>query len=188
MGLPWHQSIVVRGITMSGVGTIPAGWYADPSVPGQQRYWDGVAWTEHTAPGAPVPASPTAVTAARPFVADVAQRNPRSIWALAGALVLVAVVVLAAVAVPTFLSQRDRAQAAQVESDLRNTAIEFEVFYASQGRYPSSLADLPRQSITAEQVSVFTASDGQAFCLEASHGEGWWAYDSHGEGLHEGRC
>ena len=30
----------------------PAGWYPDPELPGQQRYWDGLAWTEHRAPGA----------------------------------------------------------------------------------------------------------------------------------------
>lgn len=29
----------------------PAGWYPDPTQPGQQRYWDGAQWTEHTAPG-----------------------------------------------------------------------------------------------------------------------------------------
>jgi hypothetical protein len=27
----------------------PAGWYPDPGRPGGQRYWDGTAWTEHTA-------------------------------------------------------------------------------------------------------------------------------------------
>jgi hypothetical protein len=27
----------------------PAGWYPDPGRPGGQRYWDGAAWTEHTA-------------------------------------------------------------------------------------------------------------------------------------------
>ncbi len=32
--------------------TTPAGWYPDPDSPGQQRYWDGAAWTEHVAPGA----------------------------------------------------------------------------------------------------------------------------------------
>ena len=27
----------------------PAGWYPDPARPGGQRYWDGAAWTQHTA-------------------------------------------------------------------------------------------------------------------------------------------
>ena len=35
----------------------PAGWYPDTGVPGQQRYWDGARWTEHTAPVA-APAQP----------------------------------------------------------------------------------------------------------------------------------
>lgn len=25
----------------------PAGWYADPDLPGQQRYWDGARWTDY---------------------------------------------------------------------------------------------------------------------------------------------
>jgi uncharacterized RDD family membrane protein YckC len=36
---------------MSGSST-PPGWYPDPNAAGQQRYWDGAAWTENTAPGA----------------------------------------------------------------------------------------------------------------------------------------
>lgn len=27
----------------------PAGWYDDPTLPGQHRYWDGSEWTAHTA-------------------------------------------------------------------------------------------------------------------------------------------
>jgi hypothetical protein len=29
---------------------LPAGWYPDPATYGQQRYWDGAQWTNHTAP------------------------------------------------------------------------------------------------------------------------------------------
>jgi hypothetical protein len=29
------------------VSTPPADWYPDPEVPGQMRYWDGSAWTQH---------------------------------------------------------------------------------------------------------------------------------------------
>lgn len=31
--------------------TPPAGWYPDPQDSTRQRYWDGAAWTEHTADG-----------------------------------------------------------------------------------------------------------------------------------------
>lgn len=44
----------------------PAGWYADPSVPGQQRYWDGARWTEHTAPAVAPPPAPQAPAPAAP--------------------------------------------------------------------------------------------------------------------------
>ncbi len=41
----------------------PAGWYPDTGQPGQQRYWDGIRWTPHTAPlavAAPTHAPPLA--------------------------------------------------------------------------------------------------------------------------------
>jgi hypothetical protein len=47
-------------MTESGV---PAGWYDDPHVPGQVRYFDGTGWTEHTS-AAPVAAVASPVGAA----------------------------------------------------------------------------------------------------------------------------
>lgn len=48
---------------MSETPSTPAGWYPDPNT-GEQRYWDGQAWTEHTLPQQPVqpqePVSPYA--------------------------------------------------------------------------------------------------------------------------------
>jgi hypothetical protein len=36
----------------------PAGWYPDPKLPSQLRYWDGTTWTAHTAPAAMPPPPP----------------------------------------------------------------------------------------------------------------------------------
>ncbi|MFT6943108.1 MAG: hypothetical protein ACJA2F_001307 [Nitriliruptoraceae bacterium] len=40
--------------------TPQAGWYPDPNDATQQRYWDGTAWTEHTAAGVAQAAAPAA--------------------------------------------------------------------------------------------------------------------------------
>jgi hypothetical protein len=37
---------------------VPAGWYPDPAGGASQRYWDGAAWTAHTAPAVGPPQPP----------------------------------------------------------------------------------------------------------------------------------
>lgn len=44
----------------------PAGWYPDPENSGQQRYWDGNAWTEQFAPGN-APSAPTPSATKKPL-------------------------------------------------------------------------------------------------------------------------
>lgn len=44
----------------------PAGWYPDPKNPGQQRYWDGSAWTSNFAPGSAA-AAPAAGAVKKPL-------------------------------------------------------------------------------------------------------------------------
>jgi uncharacterized RDD family membrane protein YckC len=48
----------------------PEGWYPNPADPEQQRWWDGQAWTEHVAVGAPM--APGAI----PPAADAAPAAP----------------------------------------------------------------------------------------------------------------
>ncbi len=51
---------------------VPAGWYEDPASPMHVRWWNGLAWTEHTAVKPPAPPAPTPVPVAAPAVADPA--------------------------------------------------------------------------------------------------------------------
>lgn len=76
----------------------PAGWFPDPRVPGQVRYWDGMAWTEHTSPmqqGVPTP--PPAASPGQPLAPVSASggknwliRHP--IWSGVIALVVIAMI------------------------------------------------------------------------------------------------
>lgn|GEM_PF-6823781 len=55
----------------------PAGWFPDPQVPGQLRYWNGSSWTAHVAPAvATPPAAAPPAPAAPASVAPVVTENP----------------------------------------------------------------------------------------------------------------
>ena len=80
------------------------GWYPDTTMPGTQRYWDGAAWTTHTAPlpsAAPVVPPPVARPRLR---ADGTVKGP-SLWASLSVAVagMVLVVVAFVLIVPAFV-------------------------------------------------------------------------------------
>lgn len=101
---------------MSESPQVPAGWYGDPHDATMLRYWDGAAWTEHTAPAVRQPSPTTVATApARKRLSTGA-----IIGIVVGAVVLVLVVVgvLVATAVPVFNQQQDKAYDAAAKADL----------------------------------------------------------------------
>ena len=53
-------------------------------------------------------------------------------------LVVVAIIgILAAIAIPLFLSQRDNAGVSAAEAELKNAATQIEVYYTENGSYPA---------------------------------------------------
>lgn len=58
----------------------PMGWYPDPAGSGEERYWDGSAWTANLRPTAssPMPASPPMPDASRPTSPAIPQNGPRA--------------------------------------------------------------------------------------------------------------
>lgn len=74
---------------------VPAGWYPDSHVPGQQRFWDGRIWTEHVAPITP---GATAIPPdAKP---ERKSAGLKTILAILGGLFVVALIGLGSCAIP----------------------------------------------------------------------------------------
>lgn len=71
-------------------------------------------------------------------------------------IVVVIIGILAAVAVPNFISATDEAKAARIQADLSVIGSAVEIYHAKKGSYPTALSDL-----------VSTSADGKDGYLRA---------------------
>lgn len=100
-------------------------------------------------------------------------------------VVIIIIGILAAIAIPAFLNQREKGWAAQVESDLKNAAIAAESYAVDEGGVYTGLDDaaLEANGFTGTEgveVTPTPAGDGQSYTLSATHAnlEGTWTYSS----------
>ncbi|WP_159448860.1 DUF2510 domain-containing protein [Demequina sp. NBRC 110053] len=114
----------------------PAGWYTDPQTPTHQRYWDGQAWTTHVQAVGPHP--PVVATAERRRLSGGAIV---AIVIGAAIVVVLGISILAAIAIPVFLNQRERAADVDVESDLRTVANEILYYSVDYQALPDVTSD-----------------------------------------------
>jgi type IV pilus assembly protein PilA len=78
-------------------------------------------------------------------------------------VVVVIIGILAAIAIPVFLNQRNAARNASVESDVRNTATVMETYYTQNDEYPPDTASLTGaggQVSSGNYVYVVVNADG----------------------------
>jgi type IV pilus assembly protein PilA len=82
-------------------------------------------------------------------------------------VVVIIIGILAAIAIPVFLNQRDSARAAASESDIRNAAIQLETYYTKNGDYPAAAADIAADITVSDGVAITYAVANGAYTLTA---------------------
>ena len=83
-------------------------------------------------------------------------------------VVIIIIGILAAIAIPVFLNQRQKGWDAQAKSDLKNMATAQETYLTDSGGYTSSVADLKAVGFkTSADATVHTTvgDTGTAYCV-----------------------
>jgi type IV pilus assembly protein PilA len=102
-------------------------------------------------------------------------------------VVIIIIGILAAIAIPVFLDQRNKSYDATAKSDLKNLANFEEIYlndYGTYGDWPSLIADEPLMEISHNDTMSITYDAQQGYCLTAQYpGTQKWFYDSEAGGL-----
>jgi type IV pilus assembly protein PilA len=101
-------------------------------------------------------------------------------------VVILIIAILAAIAIPVFLRQREKGWRSQMESALKNAATAQESYLTTSTAYTSSTATLGSEGLkSAPDVTISVlSSSGTAYCMRATHASLTTAtyYYSSGEG------
>ena len=88
-------------------------------------------------------------------------------------VVIIIIAILAAIAIPMYLNQRQKGWQSNVQSDLRNAAVAQESYFTSNGAYSNAAADLTANgfnksaNITFDSITV--GGGGTSYVMTAHH-------------------
>ncbi|WP_137293659.1 type IV pilin protein [Nocardioides dongxiaopingii] len=108
-------------------------------------------------------------------------------------VVIVIIGILAGIAIPLFLNQRQKGVEAGIKSDLKAAATVQETYFVDEGKYAADLTTLEDAGFTAteeNEISVALVDSGDGFCIagENDGADKSWHYNSLTGGLAEGAC
>ena len=83
-------------------------------------------------------------------------------------VVVIIIGILAAIAIPVFLNQRESAWRSAAESDARNAAIEVETLYTESRTWPTA-GELADEVQISQDVSLQYGEDEGTYCITATH-------------------
>lgn len=87
-------------------------------------------------------------------------------------VIMIIIAVLAGIAIPLLLNQREKGVQASVRSDLRNAATTMETYFVEKGLYPVDAADLEAPFAAEKNTAVSIVTTGNApdtYCLQATN-------------------
>ena len=98
-----------------------------------------------------------------------AEQNDKGFTLLELLVVVIIIGILSAIAIPTFLKQREKGWDKAVKSDLRNNALKMEEYLDDNGTYPTTAALAGFKASDTVGVTQIVSGGGlaTAFCLQA---------------------
>lgn len=102
-------------------------------------------------------------------------------------VVIIIIAILAAIAIPMYLSQRQKGWDANAQSDLRNAAVAQESYFTDNSTYTVVLGDLTGEGYNQSANIDLTPvdGDGSGYCMEAFHnsnaGRVWFMSSANGD-------
>lgn len=83
-------------------------------------------------------------------------------------VVIIIIAILAAIAIPMYLSQRQKARDTNIKSDLYSAAVAEFTYYVETAVYTGSLDDLKARGYNqSANISISIKASGNTFCMEA---------------------
>ena len=83
-------------------------------------------------------------------------------------VVIIIIAILAAIAIPMYLSQRQKARDSNIQSDLYSAAVAEFTYYVETVKYSGSIDDLKARGYNqSPNISISIVTSGATFCMEA---------------------